>query len=274
MGLRARVVLEDKRRNDKTSGLLLWRREDWREIPLWGSAQAARDNRIRKVDSAAKRTRWEAGFRKLGDLTIEGGDAIVDWVHRKFNGGEHRLAEKAFSKMIEQVTCIDEVQLKEEDKVEIYYEAREILGKVWEWTIKGEEKLQEHPAPEDGARCKLYTDSERTADFCKTERRPESGIVYKPVELIKWRAGRNKAMQARANRFTEGPQELAKTKWVKGSPFFLASNGQIRRTLTRNEEVVVERIGKWRGVAEVCADNQRRWSRIWRGGRARKTSNG
>ncbi|KAL3692711.1 hypothetical protein R1sor_006362 [Riccia sorocarpa] len=81
-------------------------KEDWQQIPLWGTAQEAVDGQIRKVDSRARRVLWEEGYKKLGDLTDESGQNMADWEQRRYRGSEQKQVEFAYSKLLRQITHI------------------------------------------------------------------------------------------------------------------------------------------------------------------------
>ncbi|KAL3694736.1 hypothetical protein R1sor_008387 [Riccia sorocarpa] len=73
--------------------------EDWRKIPIWGSAQCAWDGKIRRIDSQAKRLLWETGYKQLGDLTIARDDEMASWDTKKLNGVDTLAVRKAFEKL-------------------------------------------------------------------------------------------------------------------------------------------------------------------------------
>ncbi|KAL3701763.1 hypothetical protein R1sor_019785 [Riccia sorocarpa] len=91
--------------------------EDWRRIQLWGSAQEARDGRLRKADSQTKKLLWEDGYRTLGDLLIEGSEDKAGWEQRRYAWREQANVHRAYDKLTEQITGPSAARRQGEEKI-------------------------------------------------------------------------------------------------------------------------------------------------------------
>ncbi|KAL3698884.1 hypothetical protein R1sor_012960 [Riccia sorocarpa] len=95
----------------------LHNRGDWLQIPLWDSDREAKDGKTRKVDTRAKRLLWEAGFRKLEDMTTSNREELAEWEQRRHPGVESGAVQRTFIKVEkETMHVIKSKQLPNKDR--------------------------------------------------------------------------------------------------------------------------------------------------------------
>ncbi|KAL3685567.1 hypothetical protein R1sor_003589 [Riccia sorocarpa] len=241
-------------------------REDWRRIPIWGSAQGARDGKIRKCNTQARKLLWEAGYMQLGDLTTDRDDTLAEWEDRKLKGVDTQNVRKAFEKLVAQVISIEETQLKEDDVVEGWFEDPNEVGTVWKWQTKGGQKYDSQPVPEEVDRITQYRVQENDLVPCPEVSTPTTGVRMTPTTVITYRVGKGKAVAAKGENFPAEAKELMTLTWKNGSNFFEATNSQLRRMISRKPEAVADKIKKWEATLDGVSDSKIRWRAIWRTG--------
>ncbi|KAL3692573.1 hypothetical protein R1sor_006224 [Riccia sorocarpa] len=223
---------------------------------------------------------YTAARSKLADASPVVTNIFQAWAKMKVHikhGQQRRLAitdrksvETAYEKILLQLQDPRDTRLHEDEEIGCAFETESAPGVLWEWKIKGGNKEDVQQPPNELGRCKKYQEIGGIAHPCKLNEEPDRTLIYRPVTLITYRIGQGKKLRVRADGVPEGADELAKLKWRNDSGFFTATNGQIRNLLTKNKEIVTEKMRRWTGVADVQPENSARWKRIWRARRARK----
>ncbi|KAL3691268.1 hypothetical protein R1sor_004919 [Riccia sorocarpa] len=75
---------------------------------------------------------------------------------------------------------------------------------------------------------------------CKSTEETEKSRLYNPVEVISFKVGQGRSTRVKVENLSEGA-ELMACRWVNDSTFFAAANGQIRRMLMHNKELIQEK---------------------------------
>ncbi|KAL3691257.1 hypothetical protein R1sor_004908 [Riccia sorocarpa] len=232
--------------------------DNWKEIALWGSSQEATDGKIRRIVSQARRTMWEAGYRRLEDLLDEEKKHLVAWENKKIPVAESKTVEKAYNRLLGLITAPNDNRLNVEEKVLRYYETKDQAGYIWAWKAKAGERQEAQTPPEEAERIRRFKVNGTWLQQCTAETQLRKEPIYKTAEVIAYRVGQGKILRARAEAFPEEASELARLRWKNGSDFFNASNGQIRKILTKDAEAIVNKMKKWTSIAEVTPENRRR----------------
>ncbi|KAL3695540.1 hypothetical protein R1sor_009616 [Riccia sorocarpa] len=244
--------------------------QDWEVRPLWGTAEASKDGKVRKAHSRARRLLWEVGYRRLGDLTTTDGKTLAQWEQRKIQGAEQGTVKLAFSKLTANLQGPQEITLKSDEKIRMFYETDEHPGVLWEWSTDSGEKWRNRKPPRSEESGRTYEERNDFIIPCKISIEPNEDSEFKAVAVITFRGGQSKVSRVRYADMAEEARDLATLCWDNGSQFFEASNSQIRHMLTKNQQAIEERIRKWRGVADITTTDASRWKKIWRPGRARR----
>ncbi|KAL3691611.1 hypothetical protein R1sor_005262 [Riccia sorocarpa] len=75
---------------------------DWDQTQIWGTTRMAKDGKVQRVDSQAKRSLWEEGYRNLSHLTLGTEAELARWDTRRIQGSEQQNVKKAYTKLVEQ----------------------------------------------------------------------------------------------------------------------------------------------------------------------------
>ncbi|KAL3682639.1 hypothetical protein R1sor_000661 [Riccia sorocarpa] len=163
--------------------------KDWREIALWGSAQASKDRKIRRVNTQAKGSLWEGGYRTLEDLTTSDGRRFASWEQQRKPAVDQRAVEKAYRNLGGAIEFLDEVVLRGEDLVLGYFEANETPGEIWEWQIAGADQGKVGKPPAEGEQLRRYKETEGAISHWAVSTRPAPNRESRRDTRIPWRTG-------------------------------------------------------------------------------------
>ncbi|KAL3680626.1 hypothetical protein R1sor_023582 [Riccia sorocarpa] len=211
-------------------------------------------------------------YRRLGDLINTQEDGVAAWEDRSIKGTQTRNAQKAYEGLIEAVHGPRILQGREDEVIRRCFEDTQNSGMVWEWPVQGSEKYRAQEKPDASICICGFQEAGSTLTMLTTAAPPVEGRLYQPVDTINYRIGQGKVYRIKADCASEEARELAMAVWENETPFFEASNGQIRQMLGRNQEAVKIRLNKWEGVLDFNLDDPRRWKAIWKSGRAKKES--
>ncbi|KAL3681634.1 hypothetical protein R1sor_024590 [Riccia sorocarpa] len=213
---------------------ILYTAADWMKIPIWGTSRGSLDGKIRKLDSRAKQSLWEEGYRSLGDLTSEQRLELATWENRRIKGVDNSKVKKAYSNL---------TALIEGPENLTWDEAKEVH--VWEWSCTAGSKEKEQKPPHKPALLRNFRRRGKTIVHCKYAEVLNQDEDFQPIKITSFKSGQGKIIRALTCSIPSGAEELAELQWANGSGFFLASNGQLRQMLSRDREAVIERVRKW-----------------------------
>ncbi|KAL3691546.1 hypothetical protein R1sor_005197 [Riccia sorocarpa] len=148
---------------------------------LWGTVSMAKDAKVRKIDTQAKRRLWEEGYRLLGDIMKEAEPKVAAWEDRIIKEDEQENVRKAYTKVVEGITDFDTEQLRHEEKVECFYEADQGEGVIWAWQVEGREKHKNCNPPENSTMIRKYKETKGLLSHYTGPVHPENDRRYQPI---------------------------------------------------------------------------------------------
>ncbi|KAL3692050.1 hypothetical protein R1sor_005701 [Riccia sorocarpa] len=236
---------------------------------LWGTANMAKDGKVRKIDSQAKRRLWEEGYRRLEDLTIEGRTTFACWENRRIRGVQQSGARKAYIGLTEKIKEYNQDDSSAEE-IKRFYTNDLRPGMVWAWKVRGADKDDRCKPVEEVNTIECFADNGEILIRSTEPRMPTAEEWHQPVEITTIRAGRGKLEYRRRATLQEGADTLTELKWPNGKQFFEVSNSQLRRLITQEKEVITTRLQKWNELSGINHSDETRWKRIWKTHRVRR----
>ncbi|KAL3702077.1 hypothetical protein R1sor_020099 [Riccia sorocarpa] len=187
--------------------------QDWEVRPLWGTTNASKDGKVRKADSRARRLLWEVGYRRLGDMTTTDGKALAHWEQRKIQGAEQGTVKLAFTKLTANLQGPQEITLKSDEKIRMFYETDEQPGVLWEWSTESGEKWRKRKPPRIEESGRTYEERNSHITPCKISIEPNEDSEFKAVAVITFRGGQGKVSRVRYADMAEEARDLATLCW-------------------------------------------------------------
>ncbi|KAL3684036.1 hypothetical protein R1sor_002058 [Riccia sorocarpa] len=165
--------------------------EDWHKLPIWGNSQEAKDGKVRRIDTAAKRTLCEVGYRSLEDLTEADGKRLATWESRRIQGDERRTVRAAFMKLIANIRGPQETTLDGEIEVERFFTTEDAVDGIWRWKTQGKRKYKEQsPSNRTDDSAEVQNRGEHDHKSCIDRRTKQGASGWQKLITLTCRGGR------------------------------------------------------------------------------------